>query len=149
MRCNHRHFLRENKTKQLIWMIFLNTWIIVFPQQKNCNTPKGSKGYTQKQSQRIRWVGVKAEAVKAQTISRGRNAARKTTMMPNSSPKCSKNDKMQFFSLVFYFKLTRVFIKPKRKDIFYKNCQQKFALWDIMAISWGVSGKLLRQSKCF
>ena len=75
-------------------MIFLNTWIIVFPQQKNCNTPKGSKGYTQKQSQRIRWVGVKAEAVKAaQTISRGRNAARKTTMMPNSSPKCSKNDK--------------------------------------------------------
>ena len=28
---------------------------------------------------------------------------------------------MQFFSLVFYFKLTRVFIKPKRKDIFYKK----------------------------
>ena len=28
----------------------------------------------------------------------------------NRVSKCSKNDKMQFFSLVFYFKLTRVFI---------------------------------------
>ena len=100
------HFWSENpfnilKTQTRIWHFHANNYlarstytqvvILIFAQQKLQHAERQHKGYTWKQSQRIRWRQSHGGGA-PQTISRGRSAARKTTMS-DSGAKCSKNYK--------------------------------------------------------